>query len=112
MPRCRLNFKTKTRGKSGASWTASSQRMICEAVCEHGRARHSVRAIQSPYPGSRRARSDAPYLLQIGMTPEIAIEKFEVFARDVDHSECIAFDRDGNLWAGGEGGQVYCITPD
>ena len=46
------------------------------------------------------------------MTPEIPIENFEVFVAGVDHSECIAFDREGNLWAGGEGGQVYRIGPD
>jgi len=46
------------------------------------------------------------------VTPEIPIERFEVYARDVDHSECIAFDRAGNLWAGGEAGQVYRIGPD
>lgn len=46
------------------------------------------------------------------MTPEIPIESFEIFAAGVDHAECIAFDRDGNLWAGGEAGQIYRITPD
>src|SRR5262245_51140397 len=46
------------------------------------------------------------------VTPEIPIEQFEIFASGVDHSECIAFDRDGNLWAGGEGGQIYRIGPD
>ena len=46
------------------------------------------------------------------MTPEIPIERFEVFARDVDHAECIAFDRAGNLWASGEAGQIHRITPD
>ena len=46
------------------------------------------------------------------MIPEIPIEKFEIFAPGVDHSECIAFDRAGNLWAGGEGGQIYRIGPD
>jgi gluconolactonase len=46
------------------------------------------------------------------VTPEISIEKFEIFTTGVDHSECIAFDRAGNLWAGGEGGQVYRIGPD
>lgn len=46
------------------------------------------------------------------MTPEISIERFEVFASGVDHSECVAFDREGNLWAGGEGGQVYRIGAD
>jgi gluconolactonase len=44
--------------------------------------------------------------------PEVPIEKFEVFATGVDHSECIAFDRSGMLWAGGEAGQIYRIDPD
>lgn len=46
------------------------------------------------------------------MTPEIPIERFEVFATGLDHPECVAFDRDGNLWAGGEAGQVYRIDRD
>jgi gluconolactonase len=41
--------------------------------------------------------------------PEIPIERFEVFASGLDHPECLAFDRAGNLWAGGEAGQVYRI---
>jgi gluconolactonase len=41
--------------------------------------------------------------------PEIPIERFSVFASGLDHPECCAFDRDGNLWAGGEGGQIYRI---
>src|SRR5262249_28071993 len=41
--------------------------------------------------------------------PEIPIERFEVFATGLDHPECVAFDRDGHLWAGGEAGQVYRI---
>ena len=44
-------------------------------------------------------------------TPEIAIERFEIFANGLDHPECLAFDREGWLWAGGESGQVYRITP-
>jgi len=43
------------------------------------------------------------------MDPEIPIERFDVFASGLDHPECCAFDRDGNLWAGGEGGQIYRI---
>jgi gluconolactonase len=43
------------------------------------------------------------------MNPEIPIEHFEVFASGLDHPECCAFDRDGNLWAGGEAGQIYRI---
>jgi gluconolactonase len=43
------------------------------------------------------------------MEPEIAIDRFEVFATGLDHPECCAFDRDGTLWAGGEAGQLYRI---
>src|SRR5262245_14487641 len=43
--------------------------------------------------------------------PEIPIERFEVFASGLDHPECLAFDRAGDLWAGGEAGQVYRIDP-
>jgi gluconolactonase len=39
-------------------------------------------------------------------------DDFEIFATGVDHPECIAFDKVGNLWAGGEAGQIYKITPD
>lgn len=42
--------------------------------------------------------------------PEIPREHFEIFANGLDHPECLAFDRAGNLWAGGEAGQVYSIT--
>ena len=41
--------------------------------------------------------------------PEISIERFEVFATGLDHPECLAFYRDGTLWAGGEAGQIYRI---
>jgi len=40
---------------------------------------------------------------------EIPIEQFEIFATGLDHPECCAFDRDVNLWAGGEAGQIYRI---
>ena len=43
--------------------------------------------------------------------PEVPIEQFAVFASGLDHPECLAFDRDGHLWAGGEAGQVYRIDP-
>ena len=46
------------------------------------------------------------------MTPELPIDKFEIFAMRIDHPECIAFDKKGNLWAGGESGQIYRIAPD
>src|SRR5436190_8123137 len=44
------------------------------------------------------------------MTPEIPIEQFSIFASNLDHPECVAFDRAGNLWAGGEAGQIYRIS--
>lgn len=46
------------------------------------------------------------------MNPEIPIECFSIFATGIDHPECLAFDRKGDLWAGGEAGQIYRITPD
>ena len=45
-------------------------------------------------------------------SPEIPIECFEIFANGLDHPECLAFDREGWLWAGGEAGQIYRISPD
>ena len=46
------------------------------------------------------------------MSPEIPTEQFEIYAMGIDHPECVAFDRYGDLWAGGEGGQIYRITSD
>jgi gluconolactonase len=40
---------------------------------------------------------------------EIKLEQFETYADGLDHSEDLAFDRDGILWAGGEAGQIYRI---
>jgi gluconolactonase len=40
---------------------------------------------------------------------EIELEQFETYADGLDHSEDLAFDRDGTLWAGGEAGQIYRI---
>jgi gluconolactonase len=45
------------------------------------------------------------------MRPQIPLEQFEVFAEGLDHPEGLAFDADGNLWAGGELGQIYKISP-
>jgi gluconolactonase len=45
------------------------------------------------------------------MNPLIPTENLTIFASGLDHPECCAFDRDGNLWAGGEAGQVYRIDP-
>ncbi len=46
------------------------------------------------------------------MTPEIPIEAFSVFATGIDHPECVAFDRNGVLWAGGEAGQIYRVSAE
>jgi gluconolactonase len=51
----------------------------------------------------------------IGDDPENKpMKKIKVtqFASGLDHPEGLAFDRDGNLWAGGEAGQIYRISPD
>ena len=50
-------------------------------------------------------------VLESEIAPEIPIERFEIFANGLDHPECLAFDRDGWLWAGGELGQIYSISP-
>ncbi len=46
------------------------------------------------------------------VSPEIPVGRFEIYASGLDHPECLVFDREGNLWAGGEGGQVYGIGSD
>jgi gluconolactonase len=43
------------------------------------------------------------------MRPQIPLERFEVYAEGLDHPEGLTFDTDGNLWAGGELGQIYRI---
>jgi gluconolactonase len=45
------------------------------------------------------------------LRPQISLQKFAIFAEGLDHPEGLAFDADGNLWAGGELGQIYKITP-
>ena len=44
------------------------------------------------------------------MQPQISLQEFEIFADGLDHPEGLAFDADGNLWAGGELGQIYKIN--
>lgn len=46
------------------------------------------------------------------MEPEIPIERFEIFANGLDHPECLTFDPDGWIWAGGEAVQVYRVSPE
>jgi gluconolactonase len=48
----------------------------------------------------------ASYIDRMSQSPQ-----FEIFASGLDHPECLAFDREGNLWAGGEAGQIYRIAP-
>ena len=45
------------------------------------------------------------------MDPQIPIDRFQIFATGLDHPECLAFDRNGELWAGGEAGQIYRVSP-
>jgi sugar lactone lactonase YvrE len=35
-----------------------------------------------------------------------------IFADGLDHPECVAVHPDGSVWAGGEAGQIYRISPD
>lgn len=39
--------------------------------------------------------------------PEVPIERFSTLADGLDHPECVAAGPDGQLYAGGEAGQVY-----
>jgi gluconolactonase len=41
--------------------------------------------------------------------PFLPIQRFKSFAEGLDHPEGVALDADGNLWAGGELGQIYRI---
>lgn len=43
-------------------------------------------------------------------TPIVAVTQMSSAAEGLDHPEGLAFDRDGNLWAGGEAGQIYLIN--
>ena len=43
---------------------------------------------------------------------QITIEDISIFAEGLDHPECVAMHPDGSVWAGGEGGQIYRISPD
>jgi len=43
--------------------------------------------------------------------PDEPPPRFEIFASGLDHPECVAFDRQGCAWAGGEAGQIYRLDP-
>ena len=40
------------------------------------------------------------------------IADVDIFCDGLDHPECVAVHPDGTIWAGGEGGQIYRISPD
>ncbi|RYZ54186.1 MAG: SMP-30/gluconolactonase/LRE family protein [Chitinophagaceae bacterium] len=42
---------------------------------------------------------------------EKTINDVTIFCDGLDHPECVAVHSDGSVWAGGEGGQVYHISP-
>ena len=43
---------------------------------------------------------------------EKEIKEVQIFADGLDHPECVAVHPDGSVWAGGEAGQIYRISPD
>lgn len=42
----------------------------------------------------------------------LPISRVSTFHEGLDHPECVAVHPDGSVWAGGEAGQVYRISPD
>jgi len=46
------------------------------------------------------------------MKPRLPITRARVFAEGLDHPECVALHPDGRIYAGGEAGQIYEISPD
>ena len=40
------------------------------------------------------------------------LKNASVFVDGLDHCECIAVHPDGSVWAGGEAGQIYKVSPD
>ncbi|RZA00001.1 MAG: SMP-30/gluconolactonase/LRE family protein [Sphingobacteriaceae bacterium] len=42
----------------------------------------------------------------------LTINDVTIFADGVDHAECVCVHPDGAVWAGGEAGQIYRISPD
>src|SRR5512144_1508981 len=42
----------------------------------------------------------------------LPIKRASVFCEGLDHPECVAVHPDGSVWAGGEAGQIYRISPD
>lgn len=52
----------------------------------------------------------------MGRAEEIKMERkiteVDIFYEGLDHPECVAVHPDGSVWAGGEAGQIYRISPD
>ena len=44
--------------------------------------------------------------------PLISMDQFEMWAQGLDHPEGVACAADGTVWAGGEAGQIYRISPE
>lgn len=42
----------------------------------------------------------------------LSLKRASTFFEGLDHPECVAVHPDGSVWAGGEAGQVYRISPD
>lgn len=42
----------------------------------------------------------------------IPLQRASIFADNLDHPECLAVHPDGSIYAGGEAGQIYRISPD
>jgi gluconolactonase len=42
----------------------------------------------------------------------LSMKRASVFCEGLDHPECVAVHPDGSVWAGGEAGQIYRISPD
>lgn len=43
---------------------------------------------------------------------QLSLQNVRIFADGLDHPECVAYHPDGSVWAGGEAGQIYQISPE
>ena len=42
----------------------------------------------------------------------LSLEQIKIFADGLDHVECVAYQPDGTIWAGGEAGQIYRVSAE
>lgn len=42
----------------------------------------------------------------------LSIQDVHIFSDGLDHPECVAVHPDGSVWAGGEAGQIYRVSPE